>query len=138
MITDSSPVMTEAKAKIIWGESPDSVRDFLISNGMSKTDADTKIKEFKDERNAEIRGLAVKSIVIGVVLIIVACFLWFMIFHTLEHSRRVIRGIRGSGAVVGASVFAGIYGLWKIVNGIFDLFRPQSEKGSLSEMDADE
>jgi hypothetical protein len=134
MASDSSPVMTEAKAKIIWGESPASVRDFLISKGISGSDADAKIQEFYLERNAEVRRSAVKSIIVGTVLVIAACILYYVTIRGYGY----YGDYRGAGSAIGAAIFAGIYGFWRLMNGIFDLFRPQSEKGLMSVLDADE
>jgi hypothetical protein len=47
-------IMTEARARIIWGESPHSVRDFLVSKGVSVDAADKKLLEFELERNREL------------------------------------------------------------------------------------
>jgi hypothetical protein len=40
-------LIMEARARIIWGESSSSVRDFLISNGISDMDADAPQPEHK-------------------------------------------------------------------------------------------
>ena len=61
--------MVEARAKIMWGESPSSVREFLTSKGISAAEAEATIKELTLERNAEIRRLGSGRIVIGSVLI---------------------------------------------------------------------
>jgi hypothetical protein len=39
-------IISEARARIIWGESSSSVRYFLISNGISDSIADARLKEF--------------------------------------------------------------------------------------------
>jgi hypothetical protein len=67
--TEPNTILSEARAKIIWGESPSSVRDDLISHGLSSAEADAKIKEFKVERNATIRKVGLKSTIIGAVLV---------------------------------------------------------------------
>jgi hypothetical protein len=43
--------ISEARARIIWGEPSASVREFLVSNGVSGWVADAKLKEFELERN---------------------------------------------------------------------------------------
>jgi len=45
-------LIVEARARIIWGDEPLSVRYYLTSNGMSAADADAQIKQFTLERNA--------------------------------------------------------------------------------------
>jgi len=49
--------ISEARARIIWGEPSLTVRDFLISNGVSDLVADAKVEEFMLERNRELRSL---------------------------------------------------------------------------------
>ncbi len=46
-------VIWEARARIIWGEPARSVRDFLVSNGISRAVAEAKLKEFESERRRE-------------------------------------------------------------------------------------
>ena len=76
-------VIIEARAKIIWGEPSSSVRDFLISNGISAIEADAKIKDFNVERNTEIRRLGIKNSVIGAAILgggtitLYPCFKYF-------------------------------------------------------------
>ncbi|MGD0814732.1 MAG: hypothetical protein ABSA83_14090 [Verrucomicrobiota bacterium] len=47
-------LMTEARAKIIWGEPASDVRGFLLARGISETEANATIKELTQERNWEI------------------------------------------------------------------------------------
>lgn len=63
-------LISEARARIIWGEPSSSVRYFLTSNGMSDADADAKIKEFNVQRNTEIRKIGIKKTVISAALVI--------------------------------------------------------------------
>ena len=123
-------LISEARAKIIWGEPASDVRGYLVSNGMPEAEADTVIKEFSRERNAEIRRIGTKNVVIGVVLVGVSGILIYLIY--INSSDRVVRV--GTGKVIGVLACAGLYGLWKLVNGSFNLFRPQSEEGSISDI----
>jgi hypothetical protein len=65
-------VISEARARIIWGEPVSSVHDFLISNGISDVVADAKLTEFNGERNRELRKIGLRNILIGAVLAIAA------------------------------------------------------------------
>ena len=80
-------LIVEARAKIIWGEASSSVRYFLTSNGMSAADADAKIREFTLERNAEIRKLGIKNVLIGVALIGVAGIFFYSMFASSHMPR---------------------------------------------------
>jgi hypothetical protein len=137
MTTESSPLMTEARARIIWGESGASVRDFLVTNGIAEADADAKIKEFSAERNATIRQMALRSVLIGAGVTVAAFGGLALIFAHPEHARFYFNnrlGYRSGGTLIGGLIFAGVYGLWKLVKGILDLVRPQSEEGSIPDM----
>jgi hypothetical protein len=77
-----SQLISEARARIIWGEESSSVRSFLVSNGISEIDADAKIKEFNAERNNEIRKRAIRQILIGSILLVgAAVFLYVCLKH---------------------------------------------------------
>ena len=132
---DPDKLITEARARIIWGEELSSVRDFLTSNGMSATDADAKIKEFNLERNQEIRGIGLRNLLIGLALAGGAGITIYFI-TTYEHGHGGFRyGRYGYGRALGLPMVAGIYGLWKLLKGIFYLLRPQSEHKSIPDID---
>jgi len=121
-------VISEARARIIWGESSLSVRDFLISNGISDTVADAKLNEFGLERNKEIRNIGIRNTLIGTVLTGAA---GITIYIALPLSSGLSSGIaRASGVVL----LGGLYGLWKLVKGVIYLVRPQSEHKSIPDI----
>ncbi len=61
-------VITEARARIMWGEAAAPVREFLTSNGVSGRDADVRIQEFTAERIAEIRSIGFRKTIVGAAL----------------------------------------------------------------------
>jgi len=116
-------VISEARARIIWGESSLSVRDFLISNGISDMVADAKLKEFALERNIGIRNTLIGTVLTGAAGI--------TIYIALPLSSGLSSGIaRASGVVL----LGGLYGLWKLVKGVIYLVRPQSEHKSIPDI----
>jgi len=123
-------LITEARAKIIWGEGAESVRDFLTSNGMPGPEADEQIKAFNLERYQEIRKMGVKNTLIGAVLTGVSGFLIYYLLTRSEMPHFTTRAGKGLGVLI---LGAG-YGLWKLVNGIIYLVRPQSEQKSITEL----
>jgi hypothetical protein len=44
-------IISEARARVIWGEPSLTVRDFLIANGVSAAAVEAKLKEFQFERS---------------------------------------------------------------------------------------
>ena len=130
---NADKVISEARARIIWGESASSVRDFLISNGFSDAMADTTVREFVVERHAEIRGMGIRNILIGALLSSAAGVTTYMAFPPLT-----IGFTRGYNLMLGAVMVAGIYGLWKLAKGIIYLVRPQSEHKSIPDINQSE
>jgi hypothetical protein len=114
--------ISEARARIIWGESSSSVRNFLTTNGVSDIDADAKIKGFIAERNAEIRRIGL-ALIVGATVIIFLCL-----------KQTTVAMFYSTGKGVALSFLGGLYGIWKLVKGIFWLVRPQSEEESITEI----
>jgi zinc transporter ZupT len=66
MIADN--IITEARARIVWGEASSSVRDFLIANGVPVLETGARLEEFQRERRRELRRIGLRNVLIGVVL----------------------------------------------------------------------
>ena len=121
-------IMTDARARIIWGESPKSVRDFLVANGVSVDAAETKVLEFKLERNRELRRIGLRNVLIGAGLSIAASIALYLSFQVVSASSGTVRAL----AVV---LLGGLYGFWKLIKGIVYLLRPQSEHKSIPDIE---
>jgi len=128
---DTEKLVTEARAKIIWGEDAESVHEYLTSNGMPGPDADEQIKAFNLERHQEIRKKGVKNTLIGAVLLGGSGSLICLLLSAPEGHH----WSTSSGKVLGVLMLAGAYGLWKLTNGIIYLVHPQSEQKSISELE---
>ena len=123
-------ILTNARAKITWGDSAASVRDYLIDHGVSAAEADAMIKQLVRERNADIRAIGIRRILIGAPLIFISIlFIWYLINdeQTIYH-RTTYRG-------VGLFVLLGLYGLWKLIHGLIFLIRPQSDDESIADIE---
>jgi hypothetical protein len=116
--------ISEARARIIWGEPFSSVRDFLTSNGIPAADAEAKIKVFYLERGREIRKIGVRNILIGLVVIGIAPGILYDISFMMNHLTRSIL----------CSLPFVVYGAWKLVIGAIYLIRPQLVKKSISDI----
>ena len=119
--------ITEARARIIWGEPTLFVRDFLISNGISDLVAHAKLKEFELERSKELRKIGLRNVLIGLVLASAAGFTLYLELPTASDSSGIIKAL----ALV---LLAGLYGLSKLVTGTVYLVRPQSEHKSIPDI----
>lgn len=123
---ESKTLLIEARAKIIWGDPPESVHAYLTSNGMSQADADANIKRLMAERNREIRDIAFRNLLIGLALVSVAGFSAYL-FRPQPATVRHYKGI------IFAAVM-GMIGIWKLIQGIIYLVRPQFDQESVSEI----
>lgn len=128
MSTDD--LITEARARIIWGDEPKSVRFFLTCNGMSGAEANVKIKELTLERNAEIRKLGIRDVLIGVALIGAAGAFFYRLFTSSHIPSVSVSSAKGYGVLA----LAGFYGLWRLVNGIIRLVCPKAEHGAIPDI----
>lgn len=127
-------LISEARAKIIWGDPASSVHDFLTANGISDLDADAAIDQFHAERNTEIRTIGIKKIFIGVALTIGAGIFFFLSFKHADMDKMnstSARAFMGTALVI---AIGGFYGFWKLIDGVIYLVRPQSEDKSISEI----
>jgi hypothetical protein len=62
---------SEARAKIFWGDSTDSVLGLLQSQGIQNQEASALIESFVQERAAAVSSLGRRSILIGIGLLLV-------------------------------------------------------------------
>jgi len=111
----------EARAKVIWGESPKKVIFFLRTKGVSMEEAIEITDEAFAERKAETRAQAVKQIVLGIVL------LFMPVGGYLVYS--AIGGFSILGMLIfGIACAAGLYGLYCVVSGIWTIFVPKDDE----------
>ena len=129
---ETNKIFTEARARITWGDSAVSVRDYLIQNGIPKTEADAKVQAFNAERSAEIRKISIKNALVGIFMLTASSFLLYLDTKYYQGPHAFITS--GDGSELGFFGLGIFYGLWKLLNGIISLIRPQSEEGSISDM----
>ena len=106
---------------------------YWAGNGMSDAEADAQIREFNAERNAEIRAIGLRNALVGGALLVVAggisIWLWLVLKHPPQGK---IGGL--AVRVLSLVLLGGLYGVWKLVNGIYYLVRPQSEDKSIPDI----
>jgi hypothetical protein len=133
---DTNQIFIEARARIIWGDSPASVHAYLVANGIRGPEAEAKIREFNAERDMEIRKLGIRRVLIGTGLLLVAGIVLYAVISSYNKGSSIGHiSSRGDGTALGMALLAAFYGVWKLLNGICDLVRPKSEMGSVSDME---
>jgi hypothetical protein len=123
-------LVTEAKARIVWGEDPTSVRAFLITNGISAADADSTVQDLVTARAKEIRIRGIIGACTGAI-VIAACTTY--ILYSLKHPSKVAITTRQQRLMFIAG-FIGLYGIWKLMNGLGDLLHPKSNTQPMSDV----
>ena len=127
---DPDTILTNARAKITWGDSAASVRDYLITHGVSAAEADAIIKQLVRERNADIRAIGVQRVFIGASLLLISILLtWYLLASDQSVSHR------STYRISGFLVLMGLFGLWKLIGGLIFLVRPQSDHESIPDID---
>ena len=114
----------EARAKVIWGESPKKVIFFLRTRGISMEEAVQITDAAFAERAAEQRATSIKQIIIGVVMLFVP------VGGYLIYAAIVGFSILGM-LIFDISCVAGLYGLYCIITGIWNMcVREEEEEAS--------
>ena len=125
-------VITEARARIIWGEPSSSVHDFLTSNGLSDAVADAKLAEFVLERSRELKRIGLRDLFVGIVLAGASAVTFYL---TLSVAWLGGSWLNSSSVKLDALLLlVGAYGLWKVGRGVIYLARPQSEHKSIPDI----
>ena len=123
-----SQAETEARAKIIWGESPESVMEFLRGKGCSPYEARDLVDSFLQERRASLRQEGFKKVALGSALLaasIIGCVIILTI--QLDHIE--------TGKAIGLIALPGVYGAWKLIDGATLILSPDTTRGDLATRD---
>lgn len=127
MSTSADKIISEARARIIWGAAGRPVEEFLIANGISPEVAQAKLAEFELERRCELRRIGLRNVVIGSILTGAAGLALYVAFGVASATSGIVQAL----AVV---LLAGLYGLWKLWKGVAYLVRPEAEHGSIPDI----
>ena len=117
-------VITEARARIIWGDSAASVRDYLLSNGISDTSADARLAEFVAERDAERRARGLRDVLTGLLLLVASggvLLVPLLIYGRSFSWSVVLGGFRGLVPSLIMLVAIVLFGSFKLLRGVFSI-----------------
>ena len=116
------PLVIDARAKIIWGESPEKVLAFLQSKSVGDKDAFELIEELMKERADSIRDDGVKKAWVGVLFVLAPIVYYFVSMFIGYWSMKFFAALIVLGAV----------GLAKITSGLSMVLRPRAVTGDLA------
>lgn len=117
------PIAIEARAKIMWGESPEKVRDYLMSKSVGEKDAALLLEEVIAERAASIRSDGLKKIWHGSAFV-AAPIAYYVVTHLWI-------GYWSLKFFAGLIVLA-VIGLAKLTSGISMVLKPRAVHGGLA------
>jgi hypothetical protein len=118
----------EARAKVIWGDSPKKVIFFLRTKGIPMEEAMQITDEAFEERKAALRSKAWTQVFVGLPLVALPLggFAVFSAIGSLSMLAMLIFGL---------TCAAGLYGLYSLVSGIWSLCVPKDpDEESIDEM----
>jgi hypothetical protein len=115
--------MIEARAKMLWGDSPAQVLGYLRGQGFSQEDAQSIVEELTAERIAEVRANGIKYLLGGIaaILVPVIAIVGFMHLGYFYVKTLLI------------TLVIGCIGIWLVIKGTFMLLSPKEQGGDISE-----
>jgi hypothetical protein len=124
MPTPAENAIWEGRARIMWGEAPDAVAQWMRNQGVENRLVEETIRTCLKERDAEVRrrGLIQTLSGVGIVGAAVAAYI------AMISTGYVVR------PVFVMCLLAGLYGSWQLANGAFLLFSGASARGSVGAM----
>lgn len=120
---DRNRVETEARAKILWGDSREEVIAFMVVAGIDRPEATEYVDEVLKERLQAIRGAGLRRFLIGIPLTCVPFVAWFgfLAIHRIYVWPLAL------------TIMAGLYGIWSLITGLMMFISPKSESGNAAE-----
>jgi hypothetical protein len=115
----------EARAKILWGDSPEAVIGYLLMQGFGRDEASDLVREMFRERMATVRATGIKKTVIGsgmVALPVVVTIIFLSI------------GVINLW-IWATTIIVGVSGAWMALNGILMVLAPKSQAGDAADND---
>ncbi len=118
-IISKEKIISDAYARYVWGDKPESVKEFLLSSGqIGEKEVTELIREFNKSVTGPIRYEGFKSIVVGIILISLLVGFYFVCLY---------QGVMPVKVFMLLSI-VGFYGLVKFTNGLLKLLSPKNEK----------
>jgi len=112
----------EARTRIIWGEHPAAVIEFLSQNGYPVARAEGVVAFLLGQRYRLIRRRGVRRLLVGTAVVPVCALLVVAVFP--KDAEAVFSGDLDGMGLAGL-VVGFFWGVWKLMDGLRDLLRPE-------------
>ena len=120
-------LLNEARAKIIWGDSLDEVREWLEDLGVSREQIDELLASTLKERAVEFRKRGIVELVIGALVLVPPLLIVGAMYLAGVATSRL-------GLFAAFLCYAvALYGLYRCARGVWWLFRGAKSEGSLTQ-----
>ncbi len=126
-------LLVDARARLVWGDSKEDVRNMLLENGLETQFVDNVMHKLFTERGRSMRKKGVRDLLIGVGIVLAAT-VWILLFFLAAYYiqggyRRPVVGLAGMGS------FAFFYGWYRIYRGADRLIFGAYAEGADSEFE---
>lgn len=116
--------VAEAQTMITWGEEPKEVVAFLEKQGLASGEAIYHVVVLVEQRNRSIRRRGIRRIATGAVVAI-GCSVTLVYLVTQSEISEFFDS-RIPGEELGLMMIGTIWGLWGLIDGLRDVFRPKN------------
>src|SRR5262249_37308753 len=114
---DRAQAEQQARSKICWGDAPEEVTKFLRMQGVSIEEASSLVDSLFRERVATLRGIGIRKIVTGILLMCVPVVAFLIFTHMGVLPLKLFA----------ITIMVGLWGGWMFLKGMFMLLAPKSE-----------
>jgi hypothetical protein len=121
-LVDHAQAEHEARAKAMWGDSPQQVVSYLMIQGFAYPEAQELARKLFRERASTVRSNGIRKVILGIGFMcvpVIAAIIFAAIGMFLLK-------------LFAAAVLIGLYGLWLVINGILMAVAPKSERGDVA------
>ena len=118
----SEALITEARARITWGEYAASVREYLVGKGVPPDEAAALVRALLAERNSELRKRGIVNVCLGALLVLGSFGGIWAMFAPGQSGALIF----ASGRAAGVLFMVGVFGIWMFCKGIFQAAQARS------------
>ena len=120
---------SEARCKIIWGESPDSVKEYLIESNLQSDQAQGILDALLEERYASVRKNGLRKLLKAIGILLACGTILFILCSNIEsHSTYSTRRSAGAFALPAIGI---LWALWKGTDAILEISDPTKFQGDI-------
>lgn len=122
-------IYSEARCKIIWGESPESVRTYLTESDLGPQEVDEILETLLEERYASVRKHGIRKLIKATLVLIGCSGFLFLLYSSLD-TETSYNSRRGGGGLA-LAIIGIMWALWKGTDALVEITNPTKFKGEI-------